>query len=483
MKLTSSTIATLLIAFTVNAQTQLIQTDTLIVYDFLKPDVPKNVRISHGKTIQFKIRNINRTLYNYNFSQQVSNFNTSIPPIFNSFTSATLPASGTNEALGAAADTSGFQKAYTAFKGRARAMTEISILQNNLQYLLQNCSDSFVVIRQSAYRIVAAYEGTGITSLPEAISKTRIKINQQLENIHADYSLLLVEYEKIKTKTTEQKAIADQLTGQLSKAKDPEKAKLITDLAKQNKIVSEANMAFSDAKAKFDEATKLNDEVDKFITSKGIEAVLTTIENFNESNFAVYSPVYTASGDEIIVNFAIDPKGNLPCQAPYATFKRDVTIKVKGGLKLDFSSGLFLNFAFNRNNFFDQSYRLDSVAGHPDQKKIVRNHNRNMAIPSIGALLHIYRRSGTSFNWGGAFGASISNEARANYHGGVSMIFGRDQRVVLSSGLTYCKATLLSSRYEENQVIPLEPLIDPVPTEDFYRLGWFFCFSYNITAR
>lgn len=223
---------------------------------------------------------------------------------------------------------------------------------------------------------------------------------------------------------------------------------------------------------------KLRANVEAFAVT-GKKDLFTAYDYFNESNYTYYINPQTVEKDLMIMTADIKPKANITC-APYAR-SYEIRVRPKGGVKFDFSTGLFVNFG--GNNFRDQSYRYDTVPGSPANSVIRKNDPKSAVFPSIGALLHVYPRTGKEFNWAGCFGISTKDAEKINYHLGTSLIFGYSQRFVLSAGATMTRATLIADQYKVDQQVITATAPQDIPTSTFNRFGWFFAFSYNVTAK
>lgn len=207
--------------------------------------------------------------------------------------------------------------------------------------------------------------------------------------------------------------------------------------------------------------------------------LLKTYDYFDKGNFTKIINIAAINDDEVNVNLDITPKDDAPCPAIPKSY--EFTFRPKGRIKIDFSTGLFMNFG--GNDFKDQSYRYDPVDGHPDSSVIRKNNGKNSVFPSVGGLMHIYWRNGKDFRPAIAIGISTKDLDKINYHLGGSLIFGYSQRFIISGGVTMTKTTLIDDKYEEGQVVAKPDANASVPTSSFNRFGAFFSFTYNITSK
>jgi hypothetical protein len=195
-----------------------------------------------------------------------------------------------------------------------------------------------------------------------------------------------------------------------------------------------------------------------------------------ESNFEYTSTPIKASKDLITVKIDIEPKDPGNANADFSKFNGDFVGHITGW-KINFSSGLF---GIMGKNMFDQTYRLDPSG--TDNVIIKKNDNKNWITPAFGALMHFYvMKESRWFNWGGNIGMSISGDTHVNFHGGLSFIMGDEQRVILSIGPTLAQAKQITDQYKEDQILPKTISLNPVPTQGYYRVGWFFSLTYNLS--
>lgn len=201
-------------------------------------------------------------------------------------------------------------------------------------------------------------------------------------------------------------------------------------------------------------------------------------DRINVSAFSYVSPAFLAKEDLMEITWRINPKPETKdYMNHYANFNKTLTGHVTG-FKINFSTGIF---GILGKDVFDQSYKLQAIEGDTINNMIIKNKNKTCILPAIGALMHFYYQGKTNFNLGGALGISVNNETNLNYHGGLSALFGQEQRIIISAGATLAKVQLLSNDYEENELIP--KTITTVPLNDFYRWGGFVSITYNLSKK
>ena len=158
-------------------------------------------------------------------------------------------------------------------------------------------------------------------------------------------------------------------------------------------------------------------------------------------------------------------------------------IKIKaittGGIKIDFSTGAFINYG--NNNFLGPDYyykKIDSV-----NKQIIETERTKKAMFSIGALAHFYIRSNGYVKPALSLGVSTTASFETvNLHYGISALIGKPgkpSRFVISAGGTLREVSLLDKRYQLNT--NYKDLPDTVPvSKNFPKGGGFFAVTYNL---
>lgn len=500
--------------------------DTAAVYT---NKMPINSRVG------IKIVNINKKLVDINKDIQKTTFNEEMPKLFETFSKSTAPSASSAGAGLAEADLdllsesdilnsnipdtikvklAALQTAYT------NVGKEIIKLQNLLkaygadythvkavvQYhsdltLLQNsCNRSFNDILNDVNTLtftIFSNISMGITQQDRALLLVRSEyiqnkgiINRYIAKVADDAQthyndisagFLPSSLDKLSNNVEKIKISLKALESTLKQTRTPnENTKRLLEKISMEKLNFKLEQDFVDLKSnysKFDFA-KLQKDIDAF-SSSGKTDLFKTYDYFNESNFTYYVNPESIDKDLTVMSVSITPKENVPCSPIPRSY--ELRIRSRSGIKIDFSTGLFGNFG--GNNFIDQSYKYDSVAGQPDKYLIVRNKTKNSIFPSVGALMHIYWRNGKDFHFSGAFGISTKDLEKINYHMGGSLIFGYSQRFILSGGVTLTKATLIDDKYEVGQIINKQGAPESIPTSNFSRFGYFLSFTYNLTSK
>jgi hypothetical protein len=144
-----------------------------------------------------------------------------------------------------------------------------------------------------------------------------------------------------------------------------------------------------------------------------------------------------------------------------------IFIPVRGGVRVSSSVGIgFTYLGFSRKSYYlDENNVLTSV---PD----------NRIVPVAGTFLNVYSRGLGVVNLGGSFGIFISLQETfaINYMLGITSVFGRKERVLVSAGCVLAPVDEPSKGYTVGDYYENPDF----PTEVKYKPGIFFCVHYNI---
>lgn len=228
------------------------------------------------------------------------------------------------------------------------------------------------------------------------------------------------------------------------------------------------------------EVENLKVTVDKYNYSELFQniSVLYTELN-NKNNFFVVSDPVQAEKDVINFDVKITPRKNIKSSSVLETRSFSTSVPIKGGIKIDFSTGLFIT-----TGLYDRSYRTILSASDSTKAEISENNNNSFGQLSLGALMHISPRWISSFKpaftWG--LGLNSSDLTNANLFVGASGMFGSNDRFIVSTGVSMANVDYLNGKYSLNTEMNIEDIGDDL-TEKVTRAGWFISFTYNLTNK
>ncbi|RBQ11526.1 hypothetical protein DRW42_03425 [Pedobacter miscanthi] len=502
--------------------------------DFKKDTSQINtLKIKTGSRLGLKISNINKKLYTIDNTVTQTSYNETAPALFELFSKAKLPDENPPSSAFTAEDFKLFTSSQISNAKlqapMAKKLTELNELYSNtaetlienekkliafgetykevknilryqmiLKSLQNDCDRPFTEIRNRVFEETKnaftnstmapedrlLLDAPDYAIIPGVLERYFDKIIEA--DVRAPYKELTNDFspskrDQLDKNITKINALIGELTGPIEsdkKLKETAKTVVVTlkDLGSGSKL-SQLYKDNMDHYAKID-ITKLNSDMEAFNATARFE-VINDFKYFNEGNWTYIVDPQPIEDDLTVITVNIKAKEAVTCSQLMRSYI--YKIRPKGGLKIDFSTGLFINYG--GNDFKDQTYRYDPIEGNTTQQKIVKNDSKNAIFPSVGALMHIYRRTGSEVKLAGAFGLSTRDLERINYHAGASLIFGTSKRFILSAGATLTKATLITDKYQDGQVIDKAGAPEAIPTASFSRFGFFGAFTYNLSAK
>ncbi len=204
----------------------------------------------------------------------------------------------------------------------------------------------------------------------------------------------------------------------------------------------------------------------------------------NENNYIAQAPPIQMTGDFVEYKCKITPtKTNI-----YGAYKSPQEISFiipnNSGAKVDFSVGPTLSLGNNAKN---ELYFLEESTT-TGKSYLRQRDNNNAGLPGVAAMMHVYDRSATETALGLLFGVgagfkSIDNVDLSFYLGG-SLILGRNQKVMLNSGVSLQRVDRLKEKqYAVGKEYTTQDFkLDDV-VEKVFKPSLFISLSYSLAKR
>lgn len=453
-------------------------------HDVLTPGtLPVELKVKKRGKVIVTVTNLNPFLYEASVKDSVITYSREVPDLFTkAFTLPSLPsvpepagapAGGSLAILGNPAST--IQQLYDAlielYKTDFKEPVELYLLYSNIpdgiKRILNNCESTGAQIKVQANQ----YVDQRLAGLKANLSSSTAEIKDEFEKKKNNLKAV-------------GKAIIEACTvliGQVD-AEFAESVKSPATTVVQYKAAEEKR----DAKKKPIETLKENTskilaELEKFDPTPQAADIVNMLNAISDAEFTFRKEVAVPKrADEMIIYLDIKKKSEKGCNSGIGSFQ--IPVDVCGGIKIDFSTGLIFNIG--QKKFFDQKYRYDSVYrannSLADSIQIKMNSNNNIAIPSVGAFMHIYSRSVKDINLGGALGVSVGSDQRLYYHLGASVFIGREERFIINFGASGAKSKILDGQYKEDQIFKRSLAPASIPTEEAFRIGGYIGFTWNL---
>jgi len=151
-----------------------------------------------------------------------------------------------------------------------------------------------------------------------------------------------------------------------------------------------------------------------------------------------------------------------------------ITIPTVGGLKTMASVG------FSFSQFFDKEQRFSTK-----NDKIITEEADNFQ-PIITSYFHFFPHTTGNFTLGGSFGIGLpilgqDRNASANFSLGVSLLFGKAEKLVLTGGLMGGRKAVLGKDYQVGDEFFERDT--PLPLDYPYDMGFFVGISFNLLSN
>lgn len=456
-----------------------------------------------------KIININRFIYKLTEETTSEDFNTTVPSILTSialpsfFTSqlSNIGSPSISKKVDVNQPSNMLKNDYNdKLEDLIREWQEIDEAidkHNKIVYISKDCNKSFLNIETEVKDILAKFLGEN-NSLPVAnlADKLDSLIDNKIilsSNIFNDMEELLSAWknQSLTEYRENQETDADILATlnselKILQGKKPMDRDLVYEKEKevrdQTRKIKEADEDYA-TEVKHNEvilekAKTILGNINKYKEDGKYKQLGDDIRKVNESNYTYYSEMVTMKKDEYLFKISAISEQRLICNFPTEQ-KLEAVLRTKGGVKLDFSTGVFV--MFGSDDFLGRNYYYKPV--DETQSSISSADNSNRALLGIGALMHVYKRSPSNFKVGGAIGVSSSlNFDAVNFHLGPSFILGDKDRFSITVGITAREVDLLDNKYTLDRSYNTEDLPEEIPTfKMFPKFGSFFSFTYNFS--
>lgn len=148
----------------------------------------------------------------------------------------------------------------------------------------------------------------------------------------------------------------------------------------------------------------------------------------------------------------------------------DFTITPTHKLRVNFSAGYLLSFIGNEE--YGIRYENDKAIGITKLEEDKFSH-------ALGVLTHAFYDFGTSLDYGITTGISLNTEAKMNFYGGLSLAFTQENRLVLTSGISFVNIKRLNPSNLDNDLNFTSSNVE-VNDIERYKPAFFIGFTYNL---
>ncbi|MBX2877880.1 MAG: hypothetical protein KTR30_37520, partial [Saprospiraceae bacterium] len=199
---------------------------------------------------------------------------------------------------------------------------------------------------------------------------------------------------------------------------------------------------------------------------KDLMSVRYTYEELKNHPFA-YTYTFTPKEDEVKLKITLSPNDSAKVKNLKKKEIAPIEFPTYGGIKVNASVGISFG------GYFDRPQNYYSRDGQ------IRAEDGDAFLPIVTSFIHFYRQGQGSVSLGGSFGLGVAiggETSGQTYFLGPSIILGKGQRVVISTGLMGGRIQRLGQDFEVGDNFDESN----VPTRRVYEMGYFLGFSFNL---
>ncbi len=461
--------------------------DLEIVFDFLKGTLtPKKGDKAHrfvvakGRNITFRVININRFNYNVEINGEVLDHNSVAPDVYSKpgvkkadeekKKAADEQKDKEEIARQAKAGEIDIKKEMENLENAINRLSKIKNLQVQLEKILLG-SESYMHLEFQKKKLFENFPGLKGDDSPEAVEKKFKQIvkdaNLTIKRIKAFIGKDNIDKMKIRKADIE------------AFVKDKKNRKFLADYYEKLSIYFQ-NLAtyFQMIFENFSKIFQLEKLLDEFETKGYISRIKQLLDNFKPENFSVSLTVPTVDTDEVQFKVKIKPAEGKKVKVHHQ-LNGPVVVKVRGGWKIDFSTGIM--FVIDAH---DRSYRFDDSPDDPEEVILREDTLKHSISPVVGPMMHIHLRQIGKLKWTLTFGMGTGKADSLSYYLGLGLMLGSKKRFVISFGAAAAKYDRLLPEYRDfvGKVMPKNDDLTPADlVRDAYKLRAFVSLTYNIT--
>ena len=434
-----------------------------VTYDF-KTKLIKIEDAKHGQTVVFKIDSINRFLYEVKITSKQIEFISEPSTMLNKalLNTEKLNSSGVEKSVENAKQTSqhvAWIERYTTDRFQSKIDMQFITITEGLITSALNVHNHFENLEKSKVlknRLFALTQTNGLT-YDKSISKTN-DLCEKFPFIECPEDLI-ISFDKA--------------------YKHFEKTYILYIL---NPIVIDKFKDDVTMKSRIDTIYNEVESLKKVSSRDKFEEIFKNINTLyaelrNSDNFRVISNPVQAEKDFLIFDVEITPRNDIPKLVKLESRIFSTTVPIKGGFKIDYSTGLFITKGLHH-----RAYSTNQSPQNNLNSIISENKNNSVAQLSIGALMHISPRSTNNIKPGFTFGLGLitSEISNTNVFIGASAMIGSKEKVIISAGLALANVDYLNGKYNLNTEYETASL-DTNLTEKVLRASWFVSLTYNLS--
>lgn len=443
-----------------------------ITYDFKSKKLHDFDAVKLGKTVSFKIENINRFIYEAQITAKNIEYITEPSDLFKRFFQTQLEDDSV---------AMGLSKDFNEIKVDINSIKVQGITQNEADSILKKYNKTVNLLKNKAELIVKNYNKLECIKLFKN-KLVILSLDPNLTHSYASFKLKILESDcKYWEKADSLVSLFDYHYKDLKEihkgfSSDTNFIKIYESSPDSHK---------NNIQVLINESDRLKVKVHSFDYKKLVSEIsILYYEISQENNYFIMSDPVQAEKDVVKFQIKINSRSNADSIAVLEQRDFPITIPIRGGVKIDFSTGLFFSKCLYDRPYFTTRVDWDTSMPAEDSLKVTihEGENNNFGQVAIGALMHISPRWVKNFKPAFSFGVAIpvSDEARINIYSGLSCMWGKHRKFIASAGVAFGPVEYLQSKYTVGKNYYPEDLTEGM-TEKVWKAGWFISLTYNLT--
>lgn len=207
----------------------------------------------------------------------------------------------------------------------------------------------------------------------------------------------------------------------------------------------------------------------KIDSSKTYQKLALLYLEISDEKFTVNSFVPKPNADELVITITAKPKALF--SKDNKEIKIEIPFMIKGGVKIDFSTGIFISNIVDKEYVNKPKYENDSIIGY----NLIQS--TNTLSYGLAGYMHVYWRVARNINGCLTLGVGIDQNTQVKIMPGIGLLLGRKERFIISGGTIIGKSKDLSPIQDKN--ILYKEKTEPIYSEP-YKIGWYAGISYNL---
>lgn len=219
------------------------------------------------------------------------------------------------------------------------------------------------------------------------------------------------------------------------------------------------------------------------VQSINFDSMIKRIRDMNalirEENFRLTYESFDVAENADYLAFNVSFKQAVALDVPRGkgSFNFEIGFLIREGVKIDLTPTLMYEYGLIPAQYYFET------AGQEPGFAVVEEKQRDQSAMGVGVLMNVYKRSSANFKFGASVGFGIGQNVSPRFSIGPTLIVGRKERAVITTGAIFGPQFLPIARYGTEQVVEInEDLLQsgvPMETRGI-GTGFYFGIGFNL---